>query len=286
MARTTTDIFNSMVAEGVRIATLQNNADALAMFANTSKVAIWRLLFYVMAFAVMSFEKLLDAHIVAVDEKLLLQKTLRSPWYREKALGFQFGFALNANYDFDNTGKTDSEIAASKIIKYAAVTEAVQDDLRVLQIKIATLTGTDLVPITTIQLAAIVAYFDRVKGDGVTIKFYNQVADLLRTVVEVYYDPLLLDGNGLRTDAAGYPVKEAAILYPTILDFNGEFTNAGFIDALQNCYGVSRRKVNLIKLERKTGNGTWQSVGSSFIPDAGYCKFDTDGLTINYIADV
>ena len=61
MARTTQQIFDSMVAEGIAKATADGNADALAMFANTSKVAIWRLLFYIMAFAIMSFEKLLDA---------------------------------------------------------------------------------------------------------------------------------------------------------------------------------------------------------------------------------
>ena len=90
----------------------------------------------------------------------------------------------------------------------------------------------------------------------------------------------------MRTDAAGYPVRDAAINYPLTLEFDGEFINAGFIDALQGCYGVSRRKVTLVSMERKTGESDWQSIGSSFIPDAGYCKFDVEGLTINYIADV
>jgi len=287
MARTTQQIFDSMVAEGIRLAADQGNDAAIAMFANTSKVAIWRLMFYVMAFAVMSFEKLQDAFSIKADAKLATLMPHKLSWYREKVKSFQYGFDLIDETDmFDNTGKTDAEIATSKIIKYAAVTEATVDSVRVLLIKIAKLNGTDLMPLSDAELAAFTSYINRVKDAGNAIVIYNQVADLLRAEVDVYYNPILIDANGLRTDGAGYPVKDAAILYPTSLEFDGEFSNAGFIDALQNCYGVSRRKVNLKKMDRKTGITAWQSISSSFIPDAGYCKFDDNGLLINYIADV
>lgn len=288
MARTTQQIFDSMVDEGVRLATEQGNDAVVAMFDNTSKVAIWRLLFYVMAFAIMTFEKLLDAFDVVVDTKIANLRPGKLAWYRQKAKDFQYGFPMYTESDeFDNTGYTDAEIEASKIIAYAAVTETTLNDVRVVLVKVAKLSGTDLVPLSNTEYAAFSDYMQtKVKFAGTTLIIYNQVADLLKAEVDVYYDPLLLDGNGLRTDGAGYPVKDAANIYPTQLEFDGEFTNAGFIDALQSCYGVSRRKVNLKKMERKPSGGTYQSVGSSFVPFAGYCKFDNNGLTINYIADV
>ncbi len=287
MARTVTEIFDSMVAEGRNLATQQGNADVLDMFNNTSKVAVWRILFFVKAFAVMVLEQVMDARIAALDTKIEMLQPPTPSWHKGKIKAFQFGFNLIPDTDvFDNTGATDADIEASKIIKYAAVTETVVDNERVILYKIAKLNGTDLVPLTDVELAAFKAYMKSYRPGGVAIVVYNQAADLLRTVVEVYYNPLLIDVTGLRTDGAGYPVKEAAINYPLTLEFDGEFINAGFIDALQASYGVSRRKVNLVKMERKTGAEDWQSVGSSFVPMAGYCKFDVNTLTINYIADV
>ena len=286
MARTTQQIFDSMVTEGIRLATANGNADMATMFANTSKVAVWRLLFFIMAFCIMGFEVLMDAFTNTVDKQISEMKAHRTSWYRNMAKAFQDGFALLDDSDQFDPSSSDTDPEASKIVKYSAVTETTVDNKRVLLLKIATLTGTDLVPLDTTPLAAFTAYMNTIKDAGVPLVIYNQVADLLMCRVTVYYNPILLDGNGLRTDAAGYPVQDAAINYPLTLEFDGEFINAGFIDALQACYGVSRRKVTLVTIERKTGSGNWQSVVSSFIPDAGYCKFDVNGLNITYKADV
>lgn len=286
MARTTQQIFDSMRDEAIRLATEASRTDVVNMFNNTSKVAIWRLLFYTMAFAVMGFEKLMDSFMLAVDTKIASLRPGKLSWYREKAKAFQMGFNLITDTDlFDNTGKTDAEIAASKIIAYAAATEATIDNVRVVLIKIAKLSNNNLVPLTLLELAAFTAYMNDIKFAGVRLVIYNKASDLLRATVQVYYNPLLLTETGQRTDGGGEPVKEAAIAYPLSLEFDGEFVNAGFIDALQNAYGVSRRKVNLISMERKIEGGAWQSVGSSFIPEAGYCIFETNDLTINYIPD-
>ena len=284
MARTTQQIYDSMVAEANRLAV--GNADMIALLANTSKVAVWKLLFYVMAYAVMSFEKIMDAFKVSVDTNISEMKAHRLSWYRNMAKAFQDGFNLIPDSDQFDPASSDADPEASKIVKYAAITETILDNKRVLLLKIATLSGTDLVPLDNTPLASFITYMNTIKDAGVPLIIYNQAADLLRCEVNVYYNPMLLDENGMRTDAAGYPVMEAAINYPLTLEFDGEFINAGFIDALQSSYGVSRRKVNLIKMERKTGTANWQSIPSSFIPEAGYCKFDTGGLVIHYLPDV
>ena len=61
---------------------------------------------------------------------------------------------------------------------------------------------------------------------------------------------------------------------------------AAFADALQVSYGISDKNVFVKKFERSTGNGVWQAIVNTFIPDAGYTRFDTNGLSVNYIPHV
>jgi hypothetical protein len=288
MARTIDTIFNDMKGEAVRLATDANNADMLAMLNNTSKVAIWRLWFYIIAFAVWSLEKLWDAFQLLINSIIANQTPHTLRWYRTKALAFQYGFNLIPDTDkFDDVLFADDEIEASKVVKYAAVNETTIDGRRVLLIKVATLVNGELSPLNALQEAALTAYFEDVKDAGVPIIIYNRLADVLRATVDFYYNPLLLDGNGNRLDGLGAnPVIEAANNYLLSLPFNGEFSNAAFIDALQDAFGASDRDVFLRSMERKTGDSDYVSVANTFIPDAGYVRFEANGLTINYIPHV
>lgn len=175
----------------------------------------------------------------------------------------------------------------SKIVAYAAVNEASIDNVRSLLIKVAKKQNNTPTQLSPTEEAAFIGYIEKIKDAGVRVVVYNKEADLVRAVVNVYYNPLILDGNGNRLDGlGGKPVEDAAKQFPFQLDFNGEFIVAQFIDTLQNAYGVSRRRVDLVSVEKKTGTAAYTSISSSFVPDAGYAKYDVDGLVINYIADV
>lgn len=288
MARTVAQIFEEMKTEAINQATTAGNAEAVAMFNNTSKVAVWRIYFYTVAYITYTLETLFDGFITTVQNLLiaLLPHTVR--WYRKKALAFQYGFSLIVDTDkFDNTGYTDTDIENSKIVAYAAVNEATVDNIRVLLIKIAKKAndGTPT-PLSNTEETAFTAYMNEVKDAGNKLIIYNRTGDLIKANLNVFYNPLLLDENGNRLDGlGGNPVEEAANNFPFQLDFNGEFILSQFIDAVQNAYGVSRRRVDLISFQKKTGSGAYTTVGSSFIPEAGYAKFDVDGLVINYIED-
>lgn len=286
MARTTEQIFDSMVAEGLAQATQMSNADMVAMFSNTSKVAIWRLLFYVVAFTIMVFEQLLDAFKINVDAKVDTMRAHGRSWYVEKAKAFQWTYSLLPDSDqFDSTSSSVS-LSESLVVAFAACSETTIDNVRVLLIKVAALSGSSLVPLSDEQFTAFQAYMQTIKDAGVPLHFYNRAADLVRATVNVYYNPMLLDNNGLKTNGGGHPLQDSANNYLLTMGFDGQFINAAFIDALQDSYGVSRRKVDLLGVQRKDVDGVWQTVTSSFIPDSGYCVFDTDGLNITYIADV
>lgn len=285
MARTIDAIFTEMYNEGVRLATEQENTDALNMFNNTSAFALWRLFYYAMAFCVWSFENVQDLFFTNVNNTIANEFAHTPRWYRTKALAFQYGFNLIPDTDkFDNTGKTQDEIDASFIVKYAAVNETTVDGKRVLLIKIATLVDGVLSPLSDVQLAAFTAYMQEIKDAGVPLIIYNRLADLITAEVDFYYNPLLLDSEGNRLDGlAGKPAEDAANNFLLNLPFNGEFSNAKFIDALQDAYGAAERDVFLLSASRKSGNNDYVSIPNTFIPDAGYARFDVNGLTINYI---
>ena len=102
----------------------KENEGALVELNSTSKVAVWRLWVYIIAFVIQSLEKSFELHKADIDERLSRLKPHTARWYREKALAFQYGFNLLAESDlFDNRGKSEEQIAASKVVKYAAVTE-------------------------------------------------------------------------------------------------------------------------------------------------------------------
>lgn len=287
MARTIDEIFEDQKQEAIRLATEAGNNDALHMFQNTSRVTIWRILFYTMAYCAWALEKILDNTVTLIDGMIATLTPHSLRWYRTKALAFQYGFNLIAETDkYDNTDKTDAEIELSKVVKYAAVNETTIDERRVLLVKIAGVDGTGkLVQLPQLTEDSFTTYMERIRDAGNVLIIYNRAADVLRTVVDVFYNPLLLDGSGNRLDGlGGKPVEEAALQYLLSRPFNGEFSNAGFIDALQNAYGVNERNVFLRSMLRKVSATDWVSVGNTFIPDAGYAKFDdVDGLVINYI---
>ncbi|MGN6604571.1 MAG: hypothetical protein ACTHK8_19080 [Ginsengibacter sp.] len=290
MARTIDEIYNEMFAEAQRRATDAGRQDLLDMLANTSKVSWWSILFNTMSFLVWSLEKVCDGWQALINSIIGTKTPHTLRWYQTKVLAFQYGYDLVAETDtYDNSALTDDQITESLVVKYCAVNEATVDDRRVLLIKVA---GADangiLQPLTDLQEAALNAYIAKIKDAGVYVIIYNRVADSLKTEVDVYYDPLILDENGNRLDGvAGVPVQDAANAFLLTLPFNGEFSNAAFIDALQNAYGVDNRNVFLKSIQRKIGDGAYQAVVNTFIPDAGYTQFDVvDGLKINYVAHV
>lgn len=290
MARTIDEIFEEQKGEAIRLATEQGNNDALNMFNNTSRVTLWRMLFYTMAFCAWGLEKAFDSVVALIDAMIAALTPHSLRWYRTKGLAFQYGFDLVAETDkYDNTGKTDAEIAASKVVKYCAVNETTVDGKRVLLIKIAGVDGNGkLMKLSDLVYTAFVAYMERIKDAGNVLIIYNREADILKAVVDVFYNPLLLDVSGNRLDGlGGKPVEDAANNYLLALPFNGEFSNAGFIDMLQSAYGVNNKNVFLRSMQRKINDTDFVSVGNTFIPEAGYTKFDdVGGLVINYVAQV
>lgn len=207
----------------------------LAGLNSTSKVSIWRLFVFIVAYAIWLLETIFDQHKKEVDDIIEAKMPHRKQWYRTKALAFQYGFALMLDTDkYDNTGYTTEQIEASKVIKYAAVTKSGDQ----LYIKIATETDGILAPIATEVITAFGSYMEDIADCGVKYLVVNNLPDILNLYIQIFRNPLVLDANGMSILNGNYPVKEAINEYMKQLPFNGELVLAHLVDKLQQVEGV------------------------------------------------
>ncbi|MDO4782626.1 MAG: nucleotidyltransferase [Capnocytophaga felis] len=268
----------------------KESESALSELNSTSKTAIWRLLIYIVSVAIWTLEKIFDQHKKEVDERLSELKPHTARWYRNKALAFQYGFDLKEDSDiFDNKGNSEEAIANSKIVKYSAVIEKETGQLIV---KIATEQGGKLQPISQTQQQAFEAYIAEIKDAGVRVAVTNYLPDRLVLNLQVYYDPLVLDENGVHRNNGNKPVEDAINQYMKELPFNGEMILAHLTDKLQQVEGV--KIPNLIQarstwIEPDSGGyGTAQPISVSIIPESGYFEVSFDNQefksNIKYIA--
>ncbi len=270
MAQEIADIQQGMVD------TIQNDDVLKERLNSTSKTAQWRLKTYVVAVAIWLLQVLFDKHVVEVDSKLATQKTHNNYWYANKAKEFQYGFALVPEKDYYETTDEDSQI-----VKHAAV-----DEINgTLYMKVATEVNGGLQKLSSEQLSAFTEYVKRVKDAGVKVVIISDDGDSLRIVLDIYYDPLVLNEYGqLLSDPSIKPAEETLNAFITSLPFNGEFIPASLVDAWQSTKGVAIPEI--LSVETKYASNDWQAVQGKVIPNAGYLVISPDDLTINYKANV
>ena len=251
-----------------------------------SSASLESILFGCIAYVAYFIDSLFDLLKADVTSYISSMKPHSLRWYAEVVKRYQHGFALiSGTDDYDNAGKTEEEISASKIVKYSAVVEQENDFGRIaLRIKLATESGSDLAPLSTDQLAGVREYMKQIKDAGVPLQIDSLPPDSLKMAWTVYYNPLILNAQGDRLDgSATQPVREAIKNYIKALPFNGTFALAYVTDAVQAVSGVVIPKIDLAQF--KYGNLEYANIDTWIVPDAGYLRFINDeDLVINYIA--
>lgn len=272
MARTVIEIENNIFN---RIA----NDEKLTALNSVSKVAIYRLFVFVVAYSIFILENLFDTHEKEINEKIFSQKTGRLPWYKTMALTYQYGFDLVPDKDyFDNGNASDEEIEASKIIKYAAVNEA--EDFSRIIVKIAGEKDGKLSDFDDpSQVEAIEAYFEEIKVAGTDLTIINYKADQLYLKMQIQRDVLILDQNGMSKLNANYPVVDALRQFMKELDFNGKLRLSALVDKVQLVPGVI--DATLISAQSSwidpdlNGYGVPQPIFISKVAESGYYEIVT-----------
>lgn len=273
MARTVQQIYDEMIAEKESMAvlnTLQPNTDSaqtlLSDLTSSSKVAVWRLIFFVMAVGIWTVEKLFDEHVIWIENRATELIVGTAVWCRVKALEYQHGDSLSY---IEPVYKYATINEANQIIKLASVNEVGGQVL----IKVAKLVSDEPAPLSTEELDAFRAYMQKVKFAGVNVVCLSRDPDLLKVYYHVYYDPLVLSADGsLISDSSKFPVRDAINAYCKGLPFNGIFSVTELTDKIQQAVGV----VNPVfdTASAKYALQPYSILGDFYNPNAGYLKVD------------
>lgn len=256
-------IIDRLVSEGIQV--------------SSSSTSIRRMWTFVFSFFAWLQEMLFDTHVIEVDEKIKQQKWGYVAWYRNMALKFQYGSTLVPEQDYyDNTGLTESQIAAQKIITQAAAVE--EDD--VLKIKVRTAIGVLTVP----QRAAFESYVQEFKGGGVDVDIISAENDKAKAIIDVWYNPQIINSTGGFVDGTNSnAVRNAANAYLTSLTFNGKYQRSKHEDSVQALRGVEGARIRNFEVAKFTSS-TFTGVDEYYQPYSGFLEFYNVGdLVINLI---
>ncbi|GAF06019.1 hypothetical protein [Saccharicrinis fermentans] len=273
MARNITEIQQGIIDN------VQSDEALSEVLTSESKTALWRLFSYIFAVASYLLEVLFDKHTDEIDAKLATQKTHNETWYAEKAKQFQYGYELVTETDY-----YENEDEDAKIISHAAV----ESKNGTLFMKVAKNENGELQALSTSspdELTPFTAYITAVKDAGVVINVVSSIGDNLRLVMDIYYDPQVLNADGtLITDPSQSPAEDTIRKFIRTLPFNGEFIPASLVDSLQEAPGIDIPEI--LSVETKYADNDWQAVQGKVVPNAGYLTVTDDDLTLNYKANV
>lgn len=201
-----------------------------------SKVSIENIIFDIVSFGIYLLEQIFDTHVQEVDNMLTERLTPNEKWLSEMAKSFQYGYSLVQDKDYyDNNGLTVEEIAASKIIKYAAVPKS---NSGTILIKVATEVGGVLTPLTVEQKQAFEEFIKEIIPAGSSYMIVNYNPDKLLLNLKIYVDTLVIGTNGINILTGEKSVETAINSFLKQLPFDGELVLAGLIDELQKVPGV------------------------------------------------
>lgn len=253
--------------------------ETLTGLTSNSKTAIWRLWVFIQAYAIWIHEGIFETHTAEITELIALNKIHTARWYRGEALKFQLGFELPETGIYDNTNVEEVDVLASQIVSQASVEEIAGR----LKIKVAKTENSGiLAPLSTTEISAFTQYMELVKDAGTRLQITSRPPDDFRITLDVYFDPLVLDGNGTRLDGSNNaPVREAIENFLYNLEFNGEFLTDNFENALRAVQGVEL--VGLNSIEARFGTNPYEAITETYIADAGYMVLIFDETIINYI---
>lgn len=250
-----------------------------------STVSLENIIFSDVATAMHVMQELFDRFKIDISAILNEQLSGTVNWYAYKSMLFQYGMKLVPETDYyNNAGLSGEQIAAMRVIKYAAAVES--KDKSILYVKIATDDGNGKrEPLTSAQLIAFKQYLNDVGYAGVRIIVINDIADEMKLKIDIYYDPLVLDEKGVRLDGeSNKPVQDAIRNYLSNLPFNGTYTNQGLVDTLQQLDGVHIAEIKSAA-SRYGAYSEFTEINAREIAHAGYYQVSDANLTLNFIAD-
>lgn len=298
MAQTINDIQITILQQVKTAGTLpalkiltENEQNILGNVNSTSKVGVLRGMVYVVAVAIWSLQKLMDLFRSEINKLVAETRPFTEDWYVRTALSYQDGYDLldNGGYPVPQTVAEKEAVEVSQVIDKAAVEQTVRSGVGSLRVKVATLQGEKLVPVSGTVLAGFQEYIEQMGAAGIYVQATTGPADDLKLSYKIYFNPLVLDNQGKRLDGTDdSPVLKAIKAYLKSVKFNGRLDLSRLTDAIQAVEGVE--SPFLVSAASKFAGYNYTSTAENAGPitalriaDAGYFELDeTPGSGSNF----
>ncbi len=279
MARTIDEIYDEIVAEKESLSSLNglqpatdNAVNLLSNLSNTSSVAIWRLLAYIVAVAIWSHEKLWDVFKSEVDAIVDAGIPGTAKWYQQQCLLYQNGDTMEyANYKYSYPSIDES----LQIVKRASAQELGGNVL----LKVAK--EVDGVPerLSASEISGFTSYINKIKFAGTFCTIISSDADLLSVSMNVYYDPSIINSSGeLIKDTSIKPVEDALETYIASLPWNGVIKISAIMDAVQGVAGVDDIVIDTVQAKASAATN-WIEVEKDYTTVSGYVTISNYNIT-------
>lgn len=238
---------------------------------STSKVAQWRQWIFIFCLSFWYLEK-------SVIENSKNTKEQNQPNLKAAILDFHYGLELqyiDKRFQYDLTDVADPD--SLKIITNCAILEPSTGGL---VLKVTTADG----PLTTPQLEAFKAYYQKKKVPGIPTAIINLPADLIKTTIKVWVNPEIIDiETGLLINGTTDPIKEAKESYLKKLEFNGAFIKRFFEQEIMSVEGVTL--VEIMEMKWKYASFPYSDFQIGQIPESGYFNIPDVDFTVIYLSN-
>lgn len=243
MARTTQDILAELKQAYLSDEELRRAyhlSEGITFDEHFPKSSVEARILYVAAYCTHLLERIFDIFKSDVSAELDSRMPHRAKWYRYMVLRYRHGVPLMTDSDkYDDTGLSPEDIAAAETVKFCAVEERGHR----LYIKVAKGEEGNRTPIAAQELIGLQSYVQEIKDAGVVFELINEQADRFHCDARIYYNPMVLDPQVK-------PVENEIKRYVSRLEFNGEYTHVGLVDALQRIPGVVIPHLIEVRLQR------------------------------------
>ncbi len=284
MGKTIEDHYDAMITEkntmsilSVYQPNIDNSQILLSDLKSTSRVARWRLVFWVVATCAYTLGVDWDLCKIELEAIAARSRYGTLPWYVRIIKEFQYGDPLVL---IDDEWQYATINLANRCVNLAAA----QEGPGVVNVKIAAIVGGVKQPVSAAQEIGAQAYLMKKKPAGIRVNLINDSPDELILAVTVNYDPLVLKSNGESIANPGvFPVDLALELYLESLEFNGAYELMSQVDYIQKGLGIET--VYITAASARYGANPFSPFTQRYYPNAGYMTIHPS-TAITYVPNV
>lgn len=214
-----------------------------------SRVSVERILIYIISAAFWSLEMIMDQVKSEINERIESNALCSIPWYHSRCLDFQLGYSLDFNLVTFRFGYA-KDAPEARIISYAAVRQLETEGVTKLRIYVS---KAGKVPLTANERLAFSRYVHEIGAAGTHFEIISEAPSLLGFALQVNYNPMVLDADGIRLSGGGKSVEEAITGYLDTIKYGGVFNRTKLVDAVQRADGVTDVILTEVRIGAEAG---------------------------------